>query len=213
MNDRIKRVEECFKQDVTQHRMRVIREDGVYRHVRFSRPDTGNHSFSLVTWPGFLAYTGDMGEYLFSRLEDMFEFFRQPLDHDISYGYWAEKCKAGDRTGSRDGDGVHEFSEALFREAVEEDFARFLEDNPDSCVDASEERGRLEDEVLSCSNEGMIRAFDAAVEFRIGNQPVFPDFWEHDCRDYTSRFLWCCNAIRWGVDQYYKSKEAPCLTT
>lgn len=196
-----------FERDIAQHQLRIIREDGVYRHIRCRRPDTWAYGFDLITWPGFLAYTGDMGEFLFARVEDMFNFFRTD-GHGISYGYWAEKCKAGDRTGSQDNDGVYEFSEELFKEHVEEDYRSWLEDHPDAAESWNAKyenetlRERLEHDVLSCSNEGMIRAYDAATGFEVDGKQVFQDFWEHNCRDYTHRFLWCCHAIRWGIARY-----------
>ena len=85
---------DTFLQDVAQHQIHVIRDDGVYRHVRFKRPDTYCSHFDLITWPGHLCYTGDMGTYVFTRLRDMFDFFRRPDNekwHRIDRRYWAEK--------------------------------------------------------------------------------------------------------------------------
>ena len=30
----------------------------------------------------------------------------------------------------------------------------------------------------------------------------FYDTWEWDCREYTAQFLWCCEAIPWGIAKY-----------
>lgn len=68
--------EQRFLNDVANHEMIIIRDDGVNRHVRFKRPNSSCMYFDLITWPGHLCYTGDMGSYVFRRLEDMFEFFR-----------------------------------------------------------------------------------------------------------------------------------------
>ena len=68
--------EQSFLKDVAEHQMTVLRDDGVNRHVQFRRPGTICMGFELITWPGYLCYTGDMGTYVFRRLEDMFEFFR-----------------------------------------------------------------------------------------------------------------------------------------
>lgn len=206
---RLEALQKSFESDISRHEMTVLFENGVYRHIRFRRPDTWAYGFDLITWPGFLAYTGDMGEYMFSRVEDMFTFFRQPLDQGISYSYWSEKCRAGQRSGKRDCDGVYEFSEEAFKEAVEEDFKSWLEYNLDSesgLDTVAELRERLEDEVLSCSSEGMIRAYDAAVGFEVDGEQIFQDFWERSCEEYTDRFVWCCHAIRWGIHQYDELK-------
>ena len=108
---------ERFPKDVAEHHMTVLRDDGLYRHVRFLRvaanPETGKpekssfYWFDLITWPGCLAVNGDCGSYLFSRTDDMFEFFRGGR---INPGYWAEKVRAGGR--------VKEYSEDRFRELV-----------------------------------------------------------------------------------------------
>ena len=83
---------ETFERDIGKHEMQIIRDDGVFRHVRFKRPDTICMYFDLITWPGCLCYTGDMGTYVFQRLEDMFVFFRRYPDYEqgnMSMGYWA----------------------------------------------------------------------------------------------------------------------------
>ena len=87
-----------FLKDVAAHEMEILRDDGVYRHIRFKKPGTWCMHFDLVTWPGYLAYSGDMGCYVFSRLNDMFEFFRtdrEYLQRDgrqlcINLCYWSE---------------------------------------------------------------------------------------------------------------------------
>jgi hypothetical protein len=91
---------ERFAVDVAQHQMTVLRDDGLYRHLRFMRvapnAKTGKlergstYWFELVTWPGHLTITGDCGTYTLARLEDMFEFFRGTR---INPQYWAEKVR------------------------------------------------------------------------------------------------------------------------
>jgi hypothetical protein len=92
-------VEEFIK-DVSQHKMQILRDDGLYRHIRFKRENTSCYYFDLITWPGALCYTGDMGTFVFSRIPDMFEFFRtdgeKGADLRINPGYWSEKLLAVD---------------------------------------------------------------------------------------------------------------------
>ena len=73
--------EAIFLRDVAEHEMIVVRDDGVHRHIRFKKPGTSCMHFDLITWPGYLCYTGDMGTYVFSRLTDMFEFFRTDREY------------------------------------------------------------------------------------------------------------------------------------
>jgi len=61
-----------FLNDIANHSMSIVRDDGVYRHLVFSNNGSSVFRFELITWPGYLAYTGDMGAFVFSRLNDMF---------------------------------------------------------------------------------------------------------------------------------------------
>lgn len=115
-------VAEAFKADIANHKMTILRDDGLYRHLRFIRwvttkdgkqSSTSAYWFDLVTWPGALAINGDMGSYMFSRTEDMFGFFRPQLGDNPNPGYWAEKIRAG-------GD-VRQYSEDRFKRLVVSD--------------------------------------------------------------------------------------------
>lgn len=193
--------EKHFLKDVRTHVMQVIRDEGTNRHLRFRRIGTREQQFDLITWPGHLCYTGHMGTYVFTRLEDMFEFFRpdryqKPTENRtlfINRGYWAEKCIAADR------DGIEKYSDDKFTARIKE----MLDD-----MDASDElREAVDDEVLSHAEEGESEAIRAAIDFQHeGNEP-FQDLWEVDCKEYTHRFTWCCLALAWGINQYDASKE------
>ena len=110
--------EASFLKDVASHRITVFRDDGIYRHVRLRNPKSSDMSFELVTWPGYLAYVGDMGSYVFQRTADMFRFFRTGEDHQlkdgltlaVSHEYWAEKCQASEHR-----EGIEKFSSEKFR--------------------------------------------------------------------------------------------------
>ncbi|HHQ6055214.1 hypothetical protein ACMGDF_06270 [Morganella morganii] len=81
-----------FQNDTKLHEMTCIKSDGVHRHYHFSNPKYSNYWFDIVTVPGYLFMTGDMGTWAFSRINDMIQFF----NHDrIDYGYWAEKLQMG----------------------------------------------------------------------------------------------------------------------
>jgi len=88
-----------FARDVANHKLTVLRDEGLYRHLRFKAPDGSTYWFDLITWPGYLTITGDMGTYVFARTQDMFEFFRshRSTGFPINPGYWAEKIRAADQ--------------------------------------------------------------------------------------------------------------------
>lgn len=86
-----------FLKDTSEHEFTRLKDDGVYRHLRFSKPGSSVYRFDIITWPGYLAIAGDCGDYVFSRLEDMFDFFRSGIRDEgfrINPGYWGEKCRS-----------------------------------------------------------------------------------------------------------------------
>lgn len=203
----MKCTEESFLKDVANHQMTVLRDDGVHRHIRFKRPGTNCMYFDLVTWPGFLCYSGDMGCYVFQRLEDMFEFFRTDRWHQpdrgqklfINLGYWAEKVQAEERN-----EGVKKYSADKFREKIEEWTVQACEEIDVS--DAERLRQEIEERVLCNADEGEQTAMGSALGFEFEGNSVFQDFWDNDLKEYTYRFIWCCYALAWGIQKYDQAR-------
>lgn len=214
--------EESFLKDVSTHEMHVLMDNGVYRHIRFKRPGTGCMHFDLVTYPGYLVYSGDMGCYVFSRLEDMFKFFRTDREHRhrrdgqtlaINLSYWSEKLQAVD--GNRHGSGATEFDKEKFKRAVLGDLISWMREHRDETT--KDDRRELWDAVMSevidaDGDSGGYRKQAAAYDFyHLVNDVVgsfyFQDFWEHNLTRYTYRFVWCCYALAWGIHRYDISKE------
>ena len=190
------RISREFPGDVAQHEMRVHLDEGIYRHLECRQPGTRTRLFTITTWPGELCISGDMGTFVFSRLTDMFEFFRNPRC-EINSGYWSEKLVAS--RGSR---GAMEFDGDIFRREI----TRWLDEHIEGAHYLPEDEDALRDdvaaEVLSCADDGEIRAYDAARRFEYDGESIFQDFWEVNCREYTYHFLWCCHAIVWAIAQY-----------
>lgn len=116
--ERLRRVHEHFVEATAEHTLTVIKDDGVYRHLRVGKPGTGIWSWSIVTWPGHLAITGDVAEgYVFARVTDMLDFFRSGSrdGRSIDFRYWAEKVLGRSRND------LEVDSEAAFLEAVHYD--------------------------------------------------------------------------------------------
>ena len=84
---------EQFLEDVKNHELTIVKNDGVFRHLKFSNPNDCNQYFNITTSPNYLVITGDMGSLVFSRLYDMFDFFRSD-DLKINPDYWAEKIQS-----------------------------------------------------------------------------------------------------------------------
>jgi len=184
-------LKERFLKDVSSHELKIIKDDGVYRHIRLGRPGSSFMFFDIVTWPGNLAYTGDMGTYTFSRVPDMFTFFRDSNeDWGINPGYWSEKVQSADR------DGIKEFSWDLF------------EQNVLSYCETDEQKEFMKDELKYVEHDdygacAFYREFDNDNEAGVD----LSDFWESDNEEYTFRFLWCCHALVWAIQQYDNLKN------
>ncbi len=205
----------AFLKDVEKHEIQIIRDDGNSRHVRLKRPGSYNMHFDLITWPGYLCFTGDMGTYVFSRLDDMFEFFRTDIDRGIDFRYWQEKLKAVDCGGGKGS--ATEFSKERFKAVINEYRVRWIKDSRDAL--SKEQRRELWEavdyEVLDSLDDGeqvvYQRAYDfnwSAGKYLPGNYPSyrFKDLWDHRFTEYTFHFLWCCHAIAWGIQRYDEAK-------
>lgn len=212
--------QESFREDVANHKMKVLLNQGNYRHLLFQAPQTSNQYFEIVTFPGTLVYVGDMGSFVFQRIEDMFQFFRtrSQTNLDINPSYWGEKLESVDRDGRNSGHKI--FSPSVFRSRVEETVAEWIVefqgpyDADESEIDTARKefedglRNAVEEDIDS--EDGEQEAHRSLSEFMFefgGVKYEFHDTWEWDCRDYTGRFLWCCYALAWGIQQYDKSKE------
>ena len=193
--------EKEFLRDVDNHRMTVLVNNGVYRHIRFQKPGTNVCMFDIITWPGHLCYTGDMGSFLFQRTEDMLMFFRDEKADSkelyINLSYWAEKCIAGDN-----GKGLKEYSPDAFVQAVED----YLADNEAS--DDIREAVRKEFLLLKDDGEETVRRAVSDYECKDGDEIfTFDDFCDYDLTEYTYHFVWCCYALAWGVKVYDRNKN------
>ena len=191
--DRETEVLRRFEGDTRDHRMRVYRDDGLYRHLRFRSPETWAYGYDLVTWPGHLAITGDVGDYVFARIADMFEFFRSDAGR-INPHYWSEKITNRDAAA-----GVRRFEQRLVRPRVTE----WAEDQRSEIPEPEfgDLLEALEEQVFSwgCeSHEETIRLLQG-FEHR-GIQIYEP--WDLDLKEWDFTFIWSCWAIVQGIAQY-----------
>lgn len=210
MKSNREQAKQAFGKDTANHQMTVLLENDVYRHLRFRKADCSSYWFDIVTWPGMLTINGDMGTYSFSRLPDMFEFFRTDADRGdgINPGYWAEKLQSMCTFG-----GLKHFQEEKFNRAVMSDVVEWIRRNRDRT--SKDERRELWNSVVSevidlDDDESGSRRKTAAYDFHhrvnAGLSFEFIDFWEHNLTDYSFHFYWCLYAIAWAVKQYDQSK-------
>ncbi|KAB2347294.1 hypothetical protein [Actinomadura rudentiformis] len=116
-------VAERFAKEAGGHQMTVLHDDGHYRHLRF-KPAAGHsfYWFDLVTIPHALIFRGDGTSFVFSRIEDMFAFFRGSSHNGgINATYWAEKLTS-------DRDSVMTYDADLFELTVKEHAVQAIRD-------------------------------------------------------------------------------------
>ena len=129
---------------------------------------------------------------VFSRIIDMFEFFRtkpRSLHADqlyINLGYWAEKVLAQDRHGK---------IEEYVPEVAKRKLLRHLRYD----VEDKAQRREIYDAVSRYLDDSEHEAREALSEH-------IDDTWEWNLSDYTSTFTWCCYALSWGIRQYDQAK-------
>lgn len=200
-----------FLRDTRGHRMTIIQDDGLHRHIQCWKPGTGDYHFNITTFPGYLVFTGDVGSYVFSRLRDMFEFHRINWDQGtpkIDYRYWAQKCTATARDG-----GTKEFNEAHFKEAAIREF--WNHDWPDHKTRRDQWTCHIRD-IISDDHQNSGEATRAMMDYRYhryseydwgGSKTEdvnpFHDFYEHGPFTQPSFSLkWACWAIAHTIRDY-----------
>lgn len=172
-----------FLETVSRHEMTIEFQNDVYRSILFKRPDTYSMHFRLTTWSGHLCISGDMGTFVFARVRDMFKFFRH---EEINPRYWSEKVQSISQHG-----GLYTFNE----ERTNAWFADYIRDY------STEERSDYYDHITCESKDDLSRVLSEVCSIQ-GCQDVYSDISEHVYQDYSYQFLWCCQAIVWGIEQF-----------
>lgn len=203
-----KDVESRFLRAVRGHRLSVQLDQGTHRHLRLSRRNSPVYRFDLVTWPGHLAISGDLDDFTFTRLNDMFDFFRfagpeyQKTDYP-NYDYWAEKCTAAYTRGS-----MKTFSYDLYERAIKDDMDSHTDYmTPEEALECREDadlHGLFDDADDARS------AVERAMEWHcpVTREHPFIEFYEHHLEDYSFGFKFACHAIQWGIKQYDLARQS-----
>ena len=177
-----KLVSESIARNMAKHVVSCLHREGTYRHYRCKIPGTENYYFDIITWPGYLCFAGDLGEYVFSRERDMIAFMGRVCGSDpIDYRYAAEKCRAS--RGE-----LMEFSEQRFRE-------RLIERLDESLDDVTRQKIRtIRDEWDEYQDpNGAIRAMHESGLWDGCDLPT--------CKTYTFQFVLCIHCIRWFCER------------
>ncbi|AQS50762.1 hypothetical protein ACBP93_08375 [Paenalcaligenes hominis] len=198
-----------FLKSIAEHEMRVLRDDGVYRHLLFKRAQTQDRYFELITTPGRLFYVGDMGDFAFERDKDMFNFFRtEPSESTqlpINVGYWHENLIMADTQG-----GSKEFDEVQVKSYVYQCLSDWLEGaDSEDAQKIQEEVTELLEEIGLENNEHLILYALSSFDLTIGRHRLSFELWDAPSFNRPSHhFLWRLYAITWGIRQYDQFKAA-----
>lgn len=186
-------VKDAFLENVKDHEMLVEQDNGVFRCLKFAKPGTMNCYFRLVTWPGHLAVSGDMGDYIFARLTDMFRFFRQD-DLGINYVYWQEKLKAASRFGCDGGKW-----EVYDGEGTAQNIKEALYD---------QHEGKLPKKEIAAILKSIKESSSAEEFFHICALNDIDDAYEYISEKPNFHIQWIMYAIVWGIQKYDLTEKA-----
>lgn len=189
---------DSFLRDVANHKLTILRNDGLYRHFRMSN-GSSFYQYDVITFPGHLIFTGDLGTFVYARIDDMFQFFRgRHLASHIDLRYLAEKCIAEDKP-----DGVRRFADEDEFIAIARDIVAELLDTDDDfdqeqIVDAM---ARIGDHArLRETHDERFRGFCDTCRGRALSDD--PEAYYGRFELYTGRFVIAAFAIPWGIEQF-----------
>lgn len=192
-----------FLKDTQEHRMTILQNEGVYRHIRVAKPGTINMSFNVTTFPGYLVFTGDMGSFTFSRLHDMFDFmdidWNRPVP-TIDYSYWEEKAEAVYKHGGTKTYDVERLRYSAVRAFREYEFLEGCRMDAWKCF--------REDVMEHLSGDDMRDDMERVMSWRIEGKYPFQDFYEYGSFEtHNIRFRWACWAIAYTIMCFKKGGD------
>jgi hypothetical protein len=185
-----------YAADTVSHEMTVLHDDGLYRHLRCQATENSwNAWFEIITWPGALTYSGDIGGFTFRRDVDMFRFFR---GQRVNPDYWGEKVMSGN-------DALKIYSEDKFREKVWSEVRDEIKEFKGLAKAVHETMSDYWESDVS--TEGGARRFLDDFNYTVdGRTFVFADHYEWDLREWNWQFLWTCHAIKDAISRYDVAK-------
>lgn len=188
-----------FAADTATHRMTVLHEDGLYRHLRFAAPEPSRVGpFELITWPhNLVVKAGWTFHFDIDATPDMFDLFRNTsFTGEINPGYWSEKVRAGR-------DEIEGFDPNLFEQQVKDYVVDAIRNGDAPRGIGAEVTSRIFECGDICHEAG---ARAELADFRFQDWS-FGETWEWNFSDYTPGFLHSCHAIRHGIALYDAARK------
>ena len=171
---------------------------GLYRHWRCQKPGAGMYHFNVITEPGRLIVTGDIGTLILCREQDMLPWARRAMDDPY---YMAGKCQAPE---------PYAWSSDVCRDWLERERRDVLHD-----LAIDEEAARKEGEELTAKERkkytDLLDKIAKLAEEVEGGEHAFTQA-VHDSglvdgcdwprlETFTPNFLWCREALRWFLER------------
>lgn len=198
----------------------VLFNNGLYRHIKYSLPDSINMSWHVITYPGGATITGDYGRtYTFEREKDMLKDFFNTQYANMSY--WEEKVVSGRRTSTREYNPNlvkqylketlknHGYSKRNIRRIVNE-IQLELSICAESESAAMSTLANLTVWVELVCAKGHYRweceCEEPAPEGKIVWTDLDPDYWEADFTSYRRDFRFACYALKKTANELYKTQ-------
>lgn len=169
------------------------------------------YHFRVITFPGGLLYTGDMGTFAFQRCWDMFKWWPEKYKDYFDFRYIAEKCIATDKGG-----GIKEYSASKAKATIDEMIAEHLRQHTQPEDWDIEEDGEWDDKPDEEFVQELNDVCERVSETEFSNSEYnIQEFYrllyevkglDDPCEtptpsEYTLRFVWCCHAVRWLIDK------------
>ena len=211
-----------FLKRVESHQLTILKDDGIYKHLKFRKPDTSDTYFDLMFFPNHAVIVGDMGAWSFSRVEDMMRFFRGDSLENIDFGYWKEKVESCSRFGAGNSNSpFSNFDFETFKESVIEYVDDYFTDSSREESEIDELKEDINDNVFNQISpysgcKGLdFKAYEVLNDysFDMGDYPnahifQFEDIGDIGFTKVTPYFLFACFAMRWGIQQYDKTVDS-----
>jgi hypothetical protein len=195
-----------FKRETAGHEMTIVRDDGLYRHLRFVTPKSDLYWYEIVTTPRQLVFSGDGDSFVFRLAPDMFEMFRRSAEAgSINATYWAEKCKTGNaRSYSRE-----RFEECVWKQVTErEQYYR-------GDLRADVQHRIFDSEIYNVDYEADALMAVLNYQYHLTKGPDDRGNWdtfrfrrvhEWELKDFDGWFLFACYAISDAIVKYDTAK-------
>jgi hypothetical protein len=212
LETQLKKTAKRFAAETEHHEMKVLRRDGVYRHLRFMNPGDSAYWFEIHTGPRFLLFRGDGESYVFSNGgTDMFSFFRHGVYKDGSLhpdpGYWTKKLSTAVQ--------AEKWDEDVFRTDLEQHITDMVESEAVSKEDEQRFRDEVEEHLLYEDVHSADLAIKVLMEFEFRHSSTepftsstadtsFDECWEwiSRCTEYDWWYLWALHGILYGVREF-----------